>query len=309
MRGKEEFQNNAFATVRRCSVLLAIWACAFGPMMAMPANASTSNQGFACEAGQPVEGVFYVTGRDVSFRIGPGPDFPHVEKKRAQDSAGDVEYRSLKIFDVLTAYCETGDWLQARIVESAGEPRDGEMGWVNKQYISDTPSDDQKAGIYFDIDGSSDFTEEEKELVRRGALRVLADESNCARVIFIFRDNSESDVYHVSCLARRDDGIVTVEFTPQDLASEKKIGVPDAYPEEQSFLACGREAAARVGLTPDLEFGRITGMDTHVFNNGNRRVSLLFTVEDHRGSEIPLLANCLVQPNGNFDFTLLDPQQ
>src|SRR5207237_1310767 len=69
--------------------------------------------------------------------------------------------------------CELGDWLQIRIDDGRGK---GSFitGWVEKRFIARELSDDQKRGLFWDIEYNKEIATEDKDWVRKGALRALS---------------------------------------------------------------------------------------------------------------------------------------
>ena len=135
-----------------------------------------------CDHGSPISGAFYVKGSDINFRTGPGIDHARIINRKATEVLGSTQYRTLWPSMVLEGLCETTAWLNARIVKADGSPVNWETGWVNKRFVTGEASDDMKAGLLWDIDGESEFSEAEKQILRRGALQVLKDETNCAEI-------------------------------------------------------------------------------------------------------------------------------
>ena len=60
-----------------------------------------------CEQGTPVSGTFYVKGRDINYRAGPGMDHAYVINRKATDVLGKTLYRTLGPSMVLEGRCET----------------------------------------------------------------------------------------------------------------------------------------------------------------------------------------------------------
>ena len=170
-----------------------------------------------CEQGTPVSGTFYVKGSDINFRAGPGIDHAFVINRKATDVLGKTHYRTLSPSLVLDGRCETVEWLQARIVKADGNAVNWETGWVHKQFVTGEASDDMKAGLLWDIDGESEFTDAEKQVVKRGALKVLRDEANCAEITTGYRSGSRKGAYYVTCNAKNGGSPFNVWFTPDEV--------------------------------------------------------------------------------------------
>lgn len=259
-----------------------------------------------CEYGSPVSGRFYPQGSGINFRSGPGEEYDRVVNQKLSRVVKRTEYRTLDRAVVLQGLCETEDWLQGKIVLADGYPVDWETGWVSKDYVSGEQSDDQAAGLLWDIDRESAFTAEEKRLVRQGALKVLADESNCKEIVTGYRSDSRQGAYYVTCNAANGGPGFNVWFTPEDLERKASLGVPTAYPETESRMAC-RSAIEASTLHPStLDIHDVLGYATEVHNNGNRTVIQEFTAQNSFGTELKYRARCLIQPNGKVEITMAE---
>ena len=259
-----------------------------------------------CEQGSPISGSFYVKGSDINFRAGPGIDHSHVINWKATEVLGRTQYRTLWPSMVLEGRCETADWLQARIVKADGNSVNWETGWVHKKFVTAEASDDIKAGLLWDIDGESAFTESEKKTLRRGALKILKDEANCAEITTGYRSGSRQGAYYVTCNARGGGVPFNVWFTPDEVDSGNALAVPDAYPEAQSRQACERAITARVSHPSTLDVHRVLGYATKVHNNGNRTVIQEFSAKNSFGLKLEHRARCLIQSDGTLEITIAE---
>lgn len=254
-----------------------------------------------CDQGTPVAGDFYVKGRKVEVRSGPGADHDRVINQRATQLTGETIYRSLGRDTLLEGRCETREWLQAKIIKANGEPADWEASWVHKNFVSDTPSDDYQAGLLWDIEGRPDFTAEEKQLLKRGALKVLADEPNCAAIRLGYPDDEIEDSYVVMCDSRKDGMWFSVSFTRSDLESGTKLAVPEAYPEKASRRSCEKTLKTHP-VTRDNRY--LSGYRTVIHNNGNRSIYKGFTAKNDFGREINYVVRCLIRPDGSVEISV-----
>ncbi len=268
----------------------------------------TKRPGADCEHGTPTSGTFYVQGRSVNFRSGPGADHNPVVNSKATKVLGKTQYRTLWPSMVLKGHCETADWLQARIVKVDGRTVSWETGWVQKQYVSGEASDDIKAGLLWDIDGESDFTDAEKQVIKRGALKVLKDEPNCAEIITGYRSGSRKGAYYVTCNAKNGGLPFNVWFTPGEVETGGTLAVPRAYPETRSWAACQRAIKARVSHPSTLDIHNLLGYATEIHNNGNRTVIQEFSAKNSFGLELEYRARCLIQPDGALEITITEVQ-
>lgn len=261
-----------------------------------------------CEQGMPVSGTFYVKGSDINFRTGPGPNHSPVINRKATDVLGKTQYRTLWPSMVLEGRCETADWLQARIVKADGSAVNWETGWVHKKFVTANASSDMKAGLLWDIEGETDFTDAEKQVVKRGALKVLKDEANCAEITTGYRSGSRKGAYYVTCNAKNGGPPFNVWFTPDEVKSGNTLTVPEAYPETQSRQACERAIKDRVSHPSTLDIHHVLGYASEVHNNGNRTVIQEFTAKNSFGLELKHRARCLIQPNGSLEITITEVQ-
>ena len=261
-----------------------------------------------CDYGMPVAGRFFVKGREINFRFGPGTNHKRVINQKATQVFGKTQYRTLWPSMVLEARCETEEWLQAKIVESDGSAVNWETGWVHKKFVTDTASADAQAGLVWDIEGEPDFTPEEKDLLKQGALKVLSDEPNCAKITTGYRSGSRKGAYYVTCISKSDSLPFNVWFTPGDVETGSKLGVPKAYPEEPSRRACEKAIKARVTHPSTLDIHQFMGYATQIHNNGNRTVIQEFTAKNSFGLEIKHRARCLIQPDGSLEIAITEVQ-
>lgn len=261
-----------------------------------------------CDHGTPVSGQLFVKGRNVNFRTGPGINYDPVINQKATRVLGKTQYRTLWPSMVLEGRCETDEWLQARIVKADGSQVQWEIGWAHKQFVTGTASADMQAGLLWDIDGETDFTDEEKVLLKRGALKVLVDEKNCKEITTGYRSGSRRGAYYVTCNAKNGGAPFNVWFTSGEVEAGGTLGVPEAYPEAPSRLACEKAIEARVSHPSTLDIHQIVGYATKVHNNGNRTVIQEFTAKNSFNLKLKQRARCLIQPNGSLEITITEAQ-
>ena len=258
----------------------------------------------ACEQGTPVSGSIYVNGSEINFYAGPGMDHAAVINRKATQVLGRTQYRTLWPSMVLEAQCETDEWFKARIVKADGYAVNWEIGWVHKQYVASDASDDMQAGLIWNIDGESEFSDAEKQIVRRGALKVLKDEANCAEITTGYRSGSREGAYYVTCRANNRGPPFNVWFTPGEVEAGTALAVPEPFPETQSRKACVVAIRTLVMDASSLDVRHVLGFATEVHNNGNRTVIQEFSIEDSLGFEIAQRARCLIQPDGSLEITV-----
>lgn len=259
-----------------------------------------------CDHGSPISGAFYVTGSDINFRTGPGIDDAPVINRKATNVLGSTQYRTLWPSMVLEGLCETTDWLKARIVKADGGPVNWETGWVHKRFVTGEASDEMKAGLLWDIYGEAEFSDAERQVLRRGALQVLKDEDNCAEITTGYRSGSRQGAYYVTCNARNGGPPFNVWFTPAEVNAGATLAVPEAYPEVGSRRACERAITERVSHPSTLDVHHVIGYATTVHNNGNRIVIQEFSAKNSFGLELEYRARCLIQPDGTLEITIAE---
>ena len=259
-----------------------------------------------CDHGSSISGTFYIKGSDINFRTGPSIDHARVINRKATDVIGSTQYRTLWPSMVLDGLCETTEWLKARIVKADGSPVDWETGWVHKRFVTGEASDDMKAGLLWDIDGEAEFSETEKQVLKRGALEVLKDEDNCAEITTGYRSGSRRGAYYVTCNATNGGPPFNVWFTPDEVNAGRTLAVPEAYPEAGSRRACERAITGRVSHPSTLDVHRFIGYATTVHNNGNRTVIQEFSAKNSFGLELEYRARCLIQPDGTLEITITE---
>jgi hypothetical protein len=292
--------------VRGFHILAFSLAGVCAPWIALMLTAGQANA--ACDQGAPVSGRFYIKGDQIAFRTGPGTSFTSVINKRASEVLKRTEHRTLWSSMVLDGFCETDEWLQGRIAEADGHPVDWETGWVHKQFVTQNVSAEVQAGLIWDVDDESDFTGEEKTLVKQGALKVLKDERNCKSIFTGYRSDSRKGAYYVTCNARDGGEAFNVWFTPSELQSGDNLARPKPYPEGRSRKLCEEAIEARVSHPSTLDVHQVVGYATKVHNNSNRTVVQEFTAKNSFGLELKHRAVCLIQPNGSYEITISEVQ-
>ena len=165
-----------------------------------------------------------------------------------------------------------------------------------------------KAGLLWDIDGESEFTDAEKQIIRRGALKVLKDEANCAEITTGYRSGSRKGAYYVTCNAKNGGPPFNVWFTLDEVEIGSTLSIPEVYSEVQSRQACERAIRARVSHPSALDIHHVLGYATEIHNNGNRTVIQEFTSKNSFGLELEHRARCLIQPDGNLEITITELQ-
>lgn len=168
---------------------------------------------------------------------------------------------------------------------------------------------DLAARLLWKIEDDKDVPIASKEAVRLGAMKVLADERNCGKVVAGGRSTTRQGAFYVMCEPRNGGGTVfNVWFTPEQAMGGAPLAVATAYPEAPAREACERAIRAQVNNPSTLDLHRVTGYATTVHNNGNRTVLQDFSAKNALGLEAGYQARCLVQPTGVVEVTITDAQ-
>ena len=166
--------------------------------------------------------------------------------------------------------------------------------------VADVPSE---SGLIWDIDSETDFSLQEKEVIKQGASKVLADESNCLSIYTGYRSSSRDNTYYVTCAARNGGEDFNVFFTPEEIAIRADLSIPEPYPEIASREGC-ISAIESFAISPStLSIHSILGYSTDVGNNGNRVINQEFSAQNLFGTEVEYVARCLVLPDGSLEFS------
>ncbi|MDN7124522.1 hypothetical protein J6I90_06475 [Pseudidiomarina sp. 1APP75-32.1] len=258
----------------------------------------------SCAQGQQISGKYYISGSDVNFRQGPSTESKQVVNEKATQVLGSTQYRTLWKSNVLQGYCETNEWLYGEIIEADGGPVDWGTGWVHKDFITDKPSDDYLTGLLWDIGSEDAFNAQEKALIRKGALKVLAEEPACKNVITGYRSADRPGAYFVTCTNEDGEAHFNVWFTPEQLASGESLALPEPHPEELSRLTCIEMIKRSVNHPSTLDIHEFIGYATVVYTDRSRRVFQRFSAKNSFDLELEYMAHCDFKPDGEFDFAV-----
>lgn len=161
----------------------------------------------------------------------------------------------------------------------------------------------QKTGLVWDIEGEADFSAAEKALIEAGALKVLADEGNCASIYTGYRSSSQQGAYYVTCTAMNGREDFNVWFTPEELTSSGSLALPEPYPEQQSREGCNSAIESFVMNPSTLDIHSLLGYSSNVGNNGKRAITQEFSAKNLLGLELEYVARCLILPDGTLEFS------
>lgn len=275
-------------------------------------NSATTKSAHRCAVGTSVSGRVLVNKRDVPMMSGPSAETGHVFYDGVTGMG--EKYRldvSLSPFYDLEAICVLGDWLQVRIVAIGGRTKDQgkpmhlETGWVERRFIAE-PTDDQKHGLFWDIENNKDIPPADKDWVRIGALRVLSDNKECKRI-----DNGSLDKnrIYVGCDDLSENGIWlshwSVSFDRADVLSGKPIVPPTPYDEAASRKMCN-EAIMRKANFPSTVVINSHGRMTINRQYGNRGIFQSFTAKNTYGLELTYNSRCLITPDGKLEIEVTE---
>ncbi len=184
-------------------------------------NTSTETNASCSEGEKELSGRLYVTGKGINFRQGPGTKYPKALNMKATRALGTNQYRTLSPALVLQGLCQSGDWVQAKIVEAEGSPVSWETGWVHNKYVTTNQTTEQIAGLIWSMDDEPGLSARDKEILKRGALKVLKDEPNCNKVIGGHTSTSKPSHYYVMCKPKNDGNYFNVFFSNKSLLQNR----------------------------------------------------------------------------------------
>ncbi|MBO6562517.1 MAG: hypothetical protein JJ959_18365 [Nisaea sp.] len=167
-----------------------------------------------CPQGKPVSGKYFITGTDVNFRTAPSAAAEPVVNEKATRILGTKTLRKLSREYALTGICETDGWLYAHITEADGRPVNWEKGWVSKKFVSTLQSADRASGLIWDVDNASFLNAKDKAIMKKGALKVLKEDENCASIMIGDKSTSRPGQYYVTCNSKSGGSVYNVWFRP-----------------------------------------------------------------------------------------------
>src|SRR6516162_10061568 len=142
------------------------------------ANSGSTKSAHQCVIGTPTSGHMLVNKDDVPLMNGPGLETGQVLNEMVSEGMGAKIYVNLSPSYDLEAICQAGDWLQLKIIavegrskDVSGKPLPFKTGWVEQRFISRELTDGQKLGLYWNIADDKSVAPEDKDWVRKGALR------------------------------------------------------------------------------------------------------------------------------------------
>lgn len=260
----------------------------------------------SCPVGTSSDAKYYIKTQETPFYLSPDKSKGMVVNAKASRILKQTEYQTLWPTMVLQGLCETPEWLQAKIVEVDGRPVEWETGWVEKDKVLSQPSGDYSAGLIWQVEEEPSFSEEEKRLIREGALRALQDEKNCRKITGGYKSNDKEDKYFVTCLSKNSEDYFNIWFSLNDVRSGKKITAPIPFDEDKSRELCIDEIKRRVTHPSTLDIYFLTGYATSTAPNGNRETIQIFSTKNSFGLELKHRARCLITTDGGLDITITE---
>jgi hypothetical protein len=250
-----------------------------------------------------------------------GPDSLSGEIKR-QNGLGESFSIKLSPSHDLEALCESGEWAQVKTVaiegssfDLFGKPITPDTGWVEKKFLTRELSDDQRRGLYWNIADDEFIPSEDKDWVRKGALRALSDNKRCKRVDGGRRitkrpsldgvDRSGQAYAVCNNVARQDPGkLWNVFFSKADIDSNKSLATPEAYDEAESRKMCEAAIRSKANYPSTVNIHSFAGYGTRAFENGNRLIRQTFSAKTAYGLELTYVAECWIKPHGEFEINV-----
>jgi hypothetical protein len=165
-------------------------------------------------------------------------------------------------------------------------------------------TDDQRRGLYWDIDHSSWVDPDDRQLFRSAALKVLADEKRCKRIDQGGKSGGGLyKPYSVVCHGEGDD-LFNVFFDKADAIGSAPLKNPEPFGESQSRRTCEDAIKDAVSHPSTVDINSIMGYATEAGGNGNRVIWQDFSAKNSYGLELTYRARCLVTPDGKSDLSI-----
>jgi hypothetical protein len=298
-----------------------------GIVWALQSNKTTNNSNTVdfgskksahqCAVGTPTSGHVLVNTDDVPLMNGPGLKRGQVLDEKGSEGLSRKIYVTLSPSEDLEAICQSGDWFQVQIVAVNGDTETfwaSKIGWVEQRFISRELTSDQQRGLYLNIANNEHVAPEDKEWVRKGALRALTDNKQCKRidsghkVAGLVLGIDRTGQYRVTCSDRIEP--FNVFFSQSDVVSNKSLALPTPYDESASRKMCEEAIRSKVDHPSTVSIHSIMGYVTKTFvGNGRRRIWQDFTAKNTYGLELTYTAVCLISPDGKLLETSINEQQ
>ncbi|MCH8491492.1 MAG: hypothetical protein LAT81_16430 [Oceanicaulis sp.] len=272
----------------------------------LPNDTEADSTPDTCDIGSPISGQLFVTEDEVPFFEQPDTNSNRIVNQRASDALGSAQERTLWRSMVLNAECADGDWVRAKIANADGRSVSWESGWVQRAYVSDQPSPERRAGLIWNVDGEDAFTDEEKALVKQGALRALRDEPDCRQIVDGYYSGDSDQRFYVTCSDRNGDNHFNIRFTLDDVRSDRSIRKPRPVSETWARDECHSAIRARAANPSTIQFRALTGYSNTLGNDSTRTVQQRFSAANAMGHSQTFLAVCIFPPGERPDISILE---
>jgi len=214
----------------------------------------------------------------------------------------------------LESICDLPEWILVKIVGADGIPENWQTGWIEKRFLVPARilTVDQKRGLYWNIDADSEVAARDKQWVKKGALKALADDKKCVRISDGFREIRRPGYYFVTCRGETLADGYNVFFRKEDVDSSipfKASEAPkaqEAFDELMSRQICETAIRGQVNHPSTLDINSFTGYSTRVYPNKNRIVWQEFSAKNELGLELTYTARCLIEPTGRLEIVITE---
>jgi len=281
------------------------------------ANSGSTKSAHQCVIGTPTSGHMLVNKDDVPLMNGPGLETGQVLNEMVSEGMGAKIYVNLSPSYDLEAICQSGDWLQLKIIavegrskDVSGKPLPFKTGWVEQKFISRELTDDQQRGLYWNIADDKDVAPQDKDWVRKGALRALSDDKQCKRIDYgrkvtgLVLGIDRTGQYYVTC-QNEEVLAFNVFFSKADVVSNKSLAPPTPYDESASRKMCEAAIKSKARFPSTVNVHSFMGYATKTFPGDGRRLIVQdFSAKNGYGLELTYKAECWTNPDGQFEIEI-----
>jgi hypothetical protein len=275
-------------------------------------NPKQQSDAQVCDVGRPVNGRPVLIGPDfIPIMKGPGRNTGRLVNQAGSEVLGRTVYVEVSGDEDFEGICETNDWIQVKVVGADGRKiYDGETGWIEKRYIVKELTPDRKLGLFWHTSKSDDIPAADRQWVRQGALKILAEEKKCTRVVFLGPGDSRGS-YYVKCTDPAGK-YFDIEFRKSDVASQSPIRAPAPpapsvrFAELSSRELCDAAIKSHALHPSTVDIKTFTGYETRTYANGNRAIWQYFTAQNSFGLKLSYRARCLIEPSGKLEIVILE---
>ena len=283
--------------------------------IAAPTTPQLTAPKIECKTGMPISGRFFITKDGTAFRTGAGVKYEKVTAAiiGAIGSKNTVKLELSSDY-VLEGLCETQELLQGKIVEFGGSASNGETGWVQKKFTSSQPSENYKnmkadmaVGLEIDFNIFKELSQKERQILRKGSLKILQDEPNCAKVTGGYRA-AKKGRYYVTCDSRNNEPPFNVWFTSKDVSSGENLAAPTPFPEDQSNMACWDAIRSNASHPSTVDIHSFAGHESYLSKTGTAERVIIqnFSAKNGFNLELEYQAECVISPDGNVRISIAE---